>query len=327
MSGGAGLVDTDGRWWCRACFAKKMRDSRQAKPAADGAIGLEKSAVAGRTRAPCPTCGGALIVGQPVCGGCGYDPRSIPLDPAKAEAILGDFDPDITPEEKREKKKPKPPPPPPKEKTCTQCGYALTGVPARPQGGIVCPECGEENRSRTRGENDEQLSREVARWTYLKPALMAGISLPIYAVLLLIQGWWQGGWQAALVGPVRAAGVRGWPLAMKSLGLGLGLYVWSVGIAFVVTVVMGVMWTGISTTFRVTAVTVAGLLAVAFACGLFLFAIPLPLPWWAIFAFCMFGYTWYVGEMLDLDMHEAFIVSLMTAVGIWASAVGLMLMM
>lgn len=268
-----------------------------------------------------------MVVGQPVCGGCGYDPRSIPLDPAKAEAILGDFDPDITPEEKREKKKPKPPPAPPKEKTCTECGYALTGVPARPQGGIVCPECGAENRALTRGEADEELSREVAKWTYLKPVLMAAISLPIYAVLLLLQGWWQGGWQGAYFGPVRAAGVRGWPLAFKSLGAGLGLYVWSIGIAFVVTLVLGVLWTGISTTLRATVVTLAGLLAVAFACAMFLFAIPLPLPWWGIMAFCLLGYSWYLGEMLDLDLLEAFIVSLTTAVGILASAVGLALML
>lgn len=268
-----------------------------------------------------------MVVGRPACGACGYDPRHVPLEPSKAEAVLGDFDPDVTPASKRDKAKAKPKPTPRPEKSCTRCGQSLTGVPTLPQGGVKCPECGTENRALTRSEVDEETSRDVAKWTYLKPALMIVFSMPVYTGLLLLQGWWQGGWQGALLGPVRATGQRGWGLAFQSLAVGLGLYVWSVGIAFVVTFVSGVLWTGMSTTLRAMLVTLAGLLAVAFACGLALFAIPLPLPWWAIFAFCNLGYTWYLAEMLDLDLHEAFIVSLMTAVGIWASAVGLALML
>ncbi|GJQ30724.1 MAG: hypothetical protein HBSAPP03_26080 [Phycisphaerae bacterium] len=305
--------------------ARRTSTAAASAPAAD--IALADPAVGGRTRAPCPKCGGTLVVGQPACARCGYDPRDVPLEPSKAEAMLGDFDPDATPSEQRERKKPKPPPPKPKEPTCTECHYVLTGVPARPEGGRVCPECGHLNRVITRSETLEEDSREVTRWSYLKPALMIAGGLPVYALCLMLQGWWQGGWQGALTGPMRAAGSRGWTLALQSLGLGLGLYVWSVGVAFVMTAVLGVVWTGVSTTFRIMALSIAGLLAVAFACGSVLFLIPLPLPWWAIYAFCALGYSWYLGELLDLDLHEAFVVTFLTAAGIWASGVGLALML
>ncbi|CAG0970561.1 hypothetical protein PHYC_01222 [Phycisphaerales bacterium] len=317
---GQAFVDTSGKWWCRECFTSHGLRQSSPRPGSpgDGPIAIEGPNFAGKTRAPCPKCGAAMTPGIPACSVCAYDPASIPLDPAKARDILGDFDPDATPKEKGEPRTIKKPPKP-RIPTCTNCGYSLKGLPAQPSGGIVCPECSTHNTVVLRRDEDEETSREIARWTYLKPLYLLIGGLIGYVLLLIARGWINGNLDASIYGIVRAPGQRGWNVALVNVLVGLAFYAWTVVVASTLTILAGLAWAGLSTTFRVLFLQSAGLLATIFAVWTLLYTIPLPLPWWAISAFCGLFYIYYLADMQEIEWWDATVIMLATGVVVGAT--------
>lgn len=342
-------MDTNATWWCKACFAthvlKRQPEatrphSSTVKAARDAGAGPRHAASGpdqlaidplslasppptGKTRAPCPMCGARMEIGVPACAVCAYDPRSVPLEPGKAEAVLGDFDPDATPTHERKKRIRKPPlkAAAPVPHLCKECKYDLTGVPAEKSGGLKCPECATLNRFMTRRAVDEETSREINRWTYLKPALMGAGGLAAYSVLLLAQGWLQGGFRGALSGWVKAPGQSGWGVAFTHLGVGMALYVWMVIVGSMVTLLASFLWIGLSNTLRATVLNVSGLMAVALALELFFFTLPIPIPWWAVSTLCGIIYAYYLTDMQDWYFQEGAIVTGATWVVMWVSVI------
>jgi hypothetical protein len=304
---------------CPACHPRSAPEAAAGSvPGEPGEIAVEAPDLSGRTRAPCPRCGEPLVVGVPACAACGYDPRAIPLEPAKAEAILGPLDPDAPDHPRPRGKRTEPAPAP--TGTCKACGYSLAGLPPDPRGEIVCPECGRIQRGLLRPPTDEENSRYVARMTYLQPALMLCIGLTVLALLLLAQGWWQGGWVGSLKGPIKAPPERGWKVALGALGGGLAFYAIGTLASFGATVALGLLWTGLNTTLRVLLLQIAGLLAAALALHFLLSAIPLPIPSWLISTLCGMLYAWYLAEMQEIELHEAggiTLASMLLTWGIW----------
>lgn len=316
---GQSLVDTTGKWWCRECFSKHGLRQTSAVPPNQGSIAIEGPDYRGMTRAPCPNCGAAMTPGVPACPVCAYDPASIPLDPAKAREILGDFDPDATPKDKRA---PKPSAKKAKRNapTCTGCGYNLKGLPALPSGGTQCPECSTINSVILRRDEDEETSREIARWTYLKPLYLLIGGLTGYVPLLLSRGWLNGNYPAALSGMIKPPGQSGWGSALANLGLGLALYAWTVVVSAGLTFLVGLAWAGISTTIRILVLQTAGLLATLFAVWLLIYMIPIPIPWWAISAFCGLFYLYYLADMQEIEWWDAAVIGVATCAVVGATA-------
>ncbi len=344
---GAMARDAKGRAWCGACWAALAAAAPRGvkaggAPVAPGAAGAparhEASArepgvidlleedFAGKSRAPCPKCGGAMRPGVPACGRCGFDPTTIPLEPSKAREVLGDFDPDATPAHKRASKKAKAPAAV-RAPACSSCGYSLAKLPSSAQGEIVCPECGTINRIALRREADEELSAEVARWAVLRPVLMIAGGLGVSAAVLLAMGWVQGGVAASLHGMLKAPGQRGWGEALRNLAGGMAFFVWASLIAWGATAVLGLLWTGISNSLRMMLLNVAGLTAVAMGMYLALGLIPLPIPWWAMGVLCWIIYVWYLADMQDLDLQEAAVVTGASVFAVWVMTMGVMLML
>jgi DNA-directed RNA polymerase subunit RPC12/RpoP len=342
--------DAKGRAWCGACWAALAAASpRRVKaggaanaPEAKSPAGIARPEpragarepevldlleddFAGKSRAPCPKCGGAMRPGVPACGGCGFDPSTIPLEPSKAREILGDFDPDATPAHKRAPKKAKATAKVPSP-VCSSCGYALANIPASAQGDIVCPECGTRNHVSLRREVDEELSAEVARWAVLRPALMIAGGVGVSAAVLLAMGWIQGGVAASLHGVMKPPGQRGWGVALGNLAGGMAFYAWASLIAWGTTAALGLLWTGIANSLRMMLLNVAGLVAVAFGMYLALGLIPLPIPWWAMGVLCWIVYVWYLADMQDLDLQEAGVVAGASVVAVWLATMGVILM-
>jgi uncharacterized Zn finger protein (UPF0148 family) len=304
--------DKAGRLWCAACVEKVTK--------APVPITLAPPDHSGRHRAPCPKCNTPLAVGQPACPSCGYDPSSVPLEPSKARAILGDFDPDATPLHERLKTKARArrnkPPPPEYRPTCTQCGYDLRGVKPGP-GDLTCPECGTANSFRIRSEEDERLSLEIARREIHRPVRYLIVGLLLTAALLLADGWIQGGFKGSLYGFIGKGPPGGWIGSLKNLGLGLAGYAGAASLAFTVSLACAFLWTGLNTTIRILALQVAGFAAAATALLLLLLAIPAPIPVWVLvlIAACMYAYLLADGQ--DLYFQDAAFVTGITLVLIY----------
>ncbi|MDX2131950.1 MAG: hypothetical protein SFY69_07860 [Planctomycetota bacterium] len=284
---------------------------------ADDVLQLSDDTFAGKSRAPCPKCGAAMRPGVPACV-CGFNPAALPLDPEKVRQILGDFDPDATPADQRRPKKAKPAPAV-AQPTCGACGYVLTGVPTSAQGDVTCPECGTTKRLSYRKPEYDELSAEVARWSVLRPVFMIAGGLLVVVGVMFANGWVQGGIRGAALGWVRPPGQRGLGVAGPLVLGGLLVYAWATLVAFGVTALLGVMWTGVSTTFRKMLLNVAGLVAVALAIRVTVDLIPLPIPWWATGMVCGVIYAWYLADMQDLDLQESAIVTFCTALLVWVT--------
>lgn len=279
-------------------------------------IPIEALDYSGQNRAPCVKCGTAMVAGTPACPKCGYDPASVPLNPDKAREILGEFDPDVTPVSKR-KKKPKkiaPAPPPP---TCSQCSYPIAGLTAEPNGSVTCPECGTRQVIRVRRAVDDETSRDVERWMYLKPSLVLAGFFVMLVLTLLVQGWVQGGLNGALSGWIRPSTSRGWGVAARAVAHGLAWYGCGVVVGFGVALLLTTFWCGGSTTKRVLALQIASLMTMAFGVTTAVLLIPIPIPLWAVLAVVGIFYTYYLADWQDLYMQDAGIIAGVTVVAMW----------
>jgi len=262
-----------------------------------------------------------MAAGTPACPKCGYDPASIPLDPEKAREILGEFDPDVTPAAQRKKKTPKKPvpvPPPPK---CSQCSYPIAGLTAEPNGTVTCPECGTRQVIRVRRAVDDETSREVERWMYLKPTLVLCGFLLVLVLALVVQGWVQGGVSGALSGWIRPAASRGWGVAARALAHGLAWYGCGVVVGSGVALLLTTFWCGGSTTKRVLALQVTSLMAMAFGVTTLVLLIPIPIPLWAVLAVVGIFYAYYLADWQDLYMQDAGIITGVTVVAMWVATI------
>ena len=264
------------------------------------------------TRAPCPKCASSFQPGKAECPLCGFDPASVPLNPEKAREVLGDFDahPDDSPhdrEERRRRKSERDTASQPKARTCTHCGYELTGLKPHRTGGVRCPECNTLNSAFSRREADEQLSNELAREAVRKPLIYLFSGCAIYITLVLIHAV-----QAAnSVSPAAAA------TGAAATGLNIAaaitsLIVWSVII--LVSTAIGVamfmilcklLHGGVDTHFGHTLLNVAAAMTCAmsvvvlmwFFVGGFFLLFPLGVA--------VFTYAAILGDLNDFDLRDS----------------------
>ena len=316
-TGPAARRDARGRPLCAACWSStNAKAAATASPTSSIAsdLALEPQA-ADRTRAPCLKCGAALRVGVPACPSCGFDASSVPLQPAQARRVLGEFDadPDSSPQSRR-RRRPRDAAPPPALPTCTHCKYNLSGVLPDSQGCTRCPECGHSNRLFLRNPKDELVSREVARATIRKPAIMLIAGLAGLTLFLFARGWWTGGATGAVFGPLAASGSTSSSLqtGLYSVGVGLAIWLGVTLVAFGVVMAAGWLWLGLDGKPSLTLLQVAGSMTVTACCVVFLGLLPLPIPPLIVYGLAGFMYAGFLTDLCEFYIQDATIVTVLT---------------
>jgi hypothetical protein len=112
----------------------------------------------------CGKCGQGRPPSMIVCPGCGHNP----------------FDEKPQAEPKAKKKKPKGPM---QGLSCASCGYDMKGLKS-----LKCPECGHQNRISTKRDFYEDVSRDVVRAAYMKPAVIGLVCTGIIIASSLSMG-------------------------------------------------------------------------------------------------------------------------------------------
>jgi hypothetical protein len=99
--------------------------------------------------------------------------------------------------------------------------------------------------------------------------------------------------------------------------------VWAVGLG--VTFVCGVFWTGLSSTVRILAVQMIGIVTQSALVGLALATIPLPFPTWLVWGLAGAAWAYLLSDAQELYVQDAAIVTGLTALAlIVPAAVGLL---
>jgi hypothetical protein len=221
---------------------------------ADGTIALEPEDRKTKPRnRVCASCSKVVNADVYVCPYCNYDARFGP--PAKLKTPLH---------------------------TCRNCGYDLAGLPEP-----VCPECGTRNpRRSSRAHEYEEDSREVAKWAYLRPAIMLGTGLVGITLFgLLAQG-----------NPLYAA-------------YALIQYAVEVPIVLGVYIACCALWIGFDMPLRLIALRLAGIFAVVDLVGDIVGLFPVAIVSWSITGIL---YIWMLSQELELEYQDALIIAVLS---------------
>lgn len=269
------VSDLKGRRICLSCVETSTGGGHEiidlSPHVADDIIPLVPQAHTHITRAPCPHCNTPMKPGQTKCPACGLNPAS--------------FEERVSTRGLREvggvgREAPKGEP-----LRCKQCEYDLTGLKA-----LVCPECGTRNTLPSRSEYLNEVSEEVARWEYRKPALMAVIGFVLSLIITAIaDGWANAAWFAAIF-PVR------------------------VGVATGAFVLCGLMWVGLDAPLKLTLLRFAGILGLVDLGSTLLAASGLPFSGFVTLLGGGILYVYLLVELFDLDIQDAWGVSVVTFV-------------
>jgi hypothetical protein len=192
------VKDRGGNYVCHDCAVSRSQPAAVASGSGSiadsqndcGIIPIDFADIpAPSTNELCPGCGMPASSKAVVCLGCGFNRRS-GMFTADELNIAQD------PTKPLRKKK----------FSCTKCGYSLDGLKS-PQ----CPECGTINTRETGKLDRRQLSRQIVRDTYLKPAIIAVIGLVGLAIVAAVH-------RSPVLGAAYAIWIAG------SVLLGTGVY-------------------------------------------------------------------------------------------------------
>jgi len=262
------LTDQKGRRLCVGCADTATRPSNEvidlgSDPALD-TIPLAPRAETTITRAPCPNCNAAMKPGQTRCSLCGKISSLFEVQHGRRTAAEG---------------------PRTEPLRCKQCNYDLAGLRD-----LVCPECGTRNTVSSQSESLSEVSEEVTRWEYQKPAIMAAIGFVLaFLITGIDDGWSDAVWFAAGF-PVRVTLITG---------------------AFIVC---GLSWVGLDAPFKLTLLRFAGILGLVDLAAALLGASTLPFSGLLMFLGGGILYVYLLVELFDLDVQDAWGVAAVTYV-------------
>ena len=172
--------------------------------------------------------------------------------------------------------------------TCQKCGYDLTGARS-----LICPECGT-TQSRQRAKNID-MSREVVRDAYLKPAI--ALILGLTAIIAF---------QFAIGNSNSIPEVLLAVLVQSVVGL-------------VIFWICSVVWIGFDEPFHINVIRLLGIYSISWA--VLLMAMSLPPLFCSAIIFVPAGiFALLHKKMLDLDMPDAALVSVVTGI-VWVAVV------
>ena len=203
-------------------------------------------------------CSHTVAASKPVCAYCGWDERK-----------------GLPKRLKQMEEAPKP--------VCSKCGYDLRGLETP-----VCPECGTRNRLTSRGTALEIASQEIARWAYLRPALMLVCGM---LVLLLFEGW-QGQWDP-------------WLLVFTVVS-----FMINTGVLTGVYVLCALGWIGLDMPTHLAVLRLAGVLAVTSVIYAVIALAPVPV---LAVGLSGFAFVWMLHLEMDLELQDAVIVAILAA--------------
>lgn len=170
--------------------------------------------------------------------------------------------------------------------TCQKCGYDLTGAKS-----LICPECGTTQRPRARKDLD--MSRHVVRDAYLKPAIAVLCGLAVIIAFQLAIG-----------------NKDSIPEVL------LAVLIQSV-VGFVIFWICSLVWIGFDEPFHLNALRLLGIYSISWAVLLMAAALP-PLFCSAIIFIPAAIFALLHKKMLDLDMQDAALVSVITGI-VWVA--------
>jgi hypothetical protein len=283
-SGKPRVKNAQGRYTCRACLkpeeaarmGQRATVAAVAAPSAPGpapepddAIPLDLADVesaAPAAAALCPSCRSSIPYGAMVCVQCGFHVASGKQFKTRAGDHLPE-DPTI-------------PDRAPARAKCPKCGYDLKGL-KKPR----CPECGTAVLPKDPKEKARDLSRETARWAYLKPLIQFAVGFAISMTVLA---------------------ARGHPEGIPAFAISYAIQVPIGCIAFFLCCLL---WMGFDAPMHLTALRLAGVYALVDAATLVLGFLPVPL---VPVLLILFLYVGLMAESLDLEIVDAVIVGLLT---------------
>lgn len=193
-------------------------------------------------------------------------------------------------------------------RVCVYCGYSSTeGAPVRPDGvkcrhcgydlsGLKsprCPECGKLHVPRRFVGHGAEISREIVRREYLKPALMFLISLPLAFVVYWLR--------------------HDVSVALQAL---LGMVI-EIPVALLVYLGCCVIWIGFDAPLHLTVLRIAGILGAVTLTSAVANLLPI---YFLPTVITVVVYVGLLSEMLDMDLGDAMIVAVLTyfgAAGVW----------
>lgn len=170
-------------------------------------------------------------------------------------------------------------------KLCRECGYDLSGLTIG-----ICPECGTKNSLTPRNPLLLASSMEVRKEAYRRPAIMLGAALAVLSVFQLFLH--HGDWRYAA----------------------LYLMCFFTSLPVVVLSYCGccLAWIGFDMPIHLAALRLAGVGAVA----LVVYAIFSLLPVWVVpLGLANITYVWMMAHELDMEIQDATVVALLSAVG------------